>query len=147
MKPLILILSLFFSLTAFGQHADSTNSLTGKWHLILFRDLKTGQMTDTASIQDRSIAFYNRVVLDFEGNADSGTIVGHSFCNSMVCNYRIYNNSKIAFDHYGSTLVNCLYEGKFMKALQQVSSYKRNKDTLNVLYNNDSEEMLFNAVK
>ena len=153
MKPLlILILSLSFSFAAFGQALrDSTSNktigLNGKWRLVLFKNLKTGKIDDTASIQNRTYAYYKRVRLNFKDSANVGKIQGKSFCNDVSGSYKIYEGSRMIITSFGGAMVDCLNEDKFWKGLHSASSYKVNNDSLLILYNNDSEEMLFTRDK
>jgi heat shock protein HslJ len=142
----IIIVSLSCAVTAFGQQDSLTkenNVLTGKWKLIEFKNISTGEITDTASVQDNVAAFYKHVRLSFHDSAGIGEIKGKSFCNNVGGYYKIYPNNKITSLGVGGTQVWCLYEGKLQDAFHAASSYKRNSDTLSILYNSDLEEMIF----
>jgi len=139
MKPLLLYLFLFtFPLPLLAQ---SNSGLTGQWKFILFKNCKTGKVTDTASVQNHATAFYYRVRLTF--NDSTGKFAGVSFCNAVGGDYKIHEKNKIIVTTFGGTKKMCLYEGKFWDAFHAASSYKRENDNLYILYNNDTEEMMF----
>ena len=102
-----------------------------------------GQVTDTAVLQNGVLAFFKNVRLNFKDSANVGKIEGHSFCNAIGGTYKISDKNKITTSDIGGTKVDCLYEGKLWGAFRAASSYKRNNDTLCILYNKDSEEMVF----
>jgi META domain len=144
----LLILAFFFtfSLSAFAQ-ADSVvtenNILSGKWKLVEFKNLTTGAVTDTALMQNGSAAFYKKVRLTLYDSVGLGEVWGQSFCNNMEGYYRVYPKNKLTISGWSGTKAGCLYESKLSDAMHAVSGYRRNKDTLFILYNHDSEEMVF----
>ncbi|MGP8214052.1 MAG: META domain-containing protein [Bacteroidia bacterium] len=143
---LIIIVSLSFSICAFGQdlHVNNVNNiLTGKWRLIEFKNIETGVVIDTTNQH----AFFKHVILNFHDSANTGGIKGKSFCNDVGGSYRIYGMNKIVVDGFGGTKVGCHLEGDLWDAFRAASSYKRSSDTLIILYNNDTEEMIFKLVK
>jgi len=147
MKPLlILIVSQYCTIAAFAQETPSdtqTAGLSGKWNLIEFKNRETGEITDTTTIQNGWLTFYKKVRLNFYDNDSVGEIKGQSFCNDVGGFYKIYKNNKLSVANFGGTKVWCLYEGKLWDAFTAASSYKRTTDTLYILYNNDSDEMVF----
>jgi len=141
MKTLTFIF-LFISLTAFGQ-TDSLHSLNGTWNLKMFKNLITGKIKDTARLQDNWAVFYTHVKLTFHDSAGHGTIIGKSFCNDVGDHYTLLDKNKIAALGLGSTAVNCRLEQELEEGIKNASSYRRTKDSLFILYNQDSEEMIF----
>lgn len=142
----ILTLFLSFTFNAFGQ-ADSlatgNNILSGNWKLVEFKNLNTGKTADTASVQNGRLAFYKNVRIRFYDSVGLGEIWGKSFCNDVRAYYKVYKKNKLSISNFGGSKVDCLYEGKLWDAMRAASSYRRNDDTLFILYNHDSEEMLF----
>jgi len=142
---LVSILFFYFAISAIGQNiADTrTTGMNGNWSLLEFKNLASGQIADTSGFQNGWETFYKHVNLNFQYYDTSGEIYGQSFCNGIGGYYKIYGKSKIKASSLGGTKVDCNYESKLWDSFRTASSYKRNNDTLFILYNNDMDEMVF----
>lgn len=136
---------IFFVLVLmpFHSHSQTNNVLTGTWSLMEFKNILTGEVTDTTEIQNGVMAAYNHVRLEFKDSVGVGTFRGMSFCNGVGGSYSLSGKNLIKASDMIGTMIGCLYEGKFDDAFRTLSSYKREGDTLYLLYNNNTEEMVF----
>lgn len=78
-------------------------TLTGKWRLLEFKDCLTGEIMDTSTIQNGSIASYKHVKLNFQDSSSAGEIQGNSFCNNVKGKYKLSGKNKIRISSFGGT--------------------------------------------
>jgi hypothetical protein len=135
-----LLVAIFLPLCSYSQ---MNNVLTGTWGLVQFKNLSTGEITDTAELHNYAREYYNHVRLIFKDSAGSGSVQGHSFCNKVEGMYTLIGNNGIISSALGGTMVFCSYEDKLDDSFKLLSSYKRLNDTLYLFYSHDSEEMVF----
>ncbi len=115
--------------------AQDTNKLNGKWQLIEFKNVKTGEVEEAVS---------EYCVVNLSDSANIVTFDVYPSCNGFCGRYIIQDSNKIAVGKIVSgTRVSCVLEQEVMKAMDASSSYKRKDSTLYIFYNNNKEAMVF----
>ena len=135
MKTIIIIIYIFFGIFSTFQN---NQTLTGKWTLICYKDISSGERTNRpSSYSPKQLTF------EFLDNGKDGTIKGRTTVNDVTGKYKI-NKNRISVDRFGGTKIGEHGWGSvFWSTISNSSSFEFRKDTLIILYDNDSKEMLF----
>lgn len=115
-------------------------SLNGFWTLVCYADLVTGEIECKSQINQQF-----PISLKFKDDELVGTITGHTSINQVEGNYSISNKNIIKVECFGGTKIgeHTKWGRKFWNTIRQSSSFKYNKDTLEILYDNDKKSMKF----
>jgi hypothetical protein len=115
-------------------------SLNGSWTLVCYTDLVSSEKECKSQINQQF-----PVSLYFNDDEHLGTITGHTSINQVKGYYSISEKSKIKIKSFEGTLIGgeTKWGRKFWNTIRQSSSFKYNKDTLEVLYDNDKKSMKF----
>lgn len=132
------ILILFLVLTSFICYKDNHTTLTGKWKLIKYHNLRAGTSEPEPANIGRSI------IIEFSDNGLMGKMNGHTVTNSVSGAYELLKNNKMKTLSFGGTKVAELGWGsKFWNAIHSASSYERQGNKLFIFFNADNEKMEF----
>jgi len=133
----ILLLLITFTLGLSPKLKGQT--LNGYWSLICYSNILTGEQS-CRSIKDES----QTVSLEFKDNGKTGKMSGHADANIVDGEYIIRENQRIKVKNFGGTKVGGPYwKYDFWLTIGQSSSFKFNKDTLVIFYDNDTKAMKF----
>ena len=115
-------------------------SLNGFWTLVCYTDLVSGEKECKSLINQQF-----PVSLYFNDDEHLGTITGHTSINQVKGYYSISDKAKIKIKSFEGTLIGgeTKWGRKFWNTIKQSSSFKYNKDTLEILYDNDKKSMKF----
>ena len=137
MKTLII---LFLSILPWGDYSNfqSSISLNGKWTLIYFHDLTT----DAKSFRPFNYPI-GALTFTFLDNGSTGKLEGVTTANKVSGEYQLYE-SEIEVKRFGGTkIAENGWGGNFWQTISSSSSFKLEKDTLRIFFNNDSNIMVF----
>ena len=135
MKTIIIIIYLFFGIFNTFQNSQS---LTGKWTLICYKDISSGERTNRPSNYSAK-----KLTFEFLDNGKEGTFKGRTTVNDVTGEYKI-NKMRISVDRFGGTkIAEHGWGSVFWSTISNSSSFEFRQDTLIILYDNDSKEMLF----
>jgi heat shock protein HslJ len=111
-------------------------SLSGNWTLICLSDIEK-------RISEFDIA--SMIHLKFKDDKKTGSINGHSKCNTLFGEYKLFDSNKIKVEGFGGTKLNChdKWEHELRLTMYQSSSYTQIADTLIIFYDNDRKAMKF----
>lgn len=135
---LLLIIPLVFSFT----YQTTPTTLTGHWKLVCFSDLVTNQQ----DCNPRNDSVYYAVNLEFIDDGKTGIIKGKTTTNRVQGEYKIFESGKLKVASFGGTkIAERGWGSNFWNTIYQSSSFKysANKDTLLILYENDTKAMKF----
>ena len=117
----------------------ATQTLTGTWKLIAYKNLATGVIETEPEDIERSI------VIEFRDDGKNGKLQGHTIINTVNGDYEIFDGNKIKVLRFGGSKAG---EGwawgyKFWDAIRQSSSYQVKGNSLFIYFSNDKELMEF----
>jgi len=131
-------------LTSFQQ--PKPKSITGKWSLLSYTDVNTGQIVFTNSIP----GYYNNngITYQFTDDGEKGEISGNNFCNTAFGSYELENPNIIKEIYCGGTEMYCP-QYKYIRgySLANANKYNVSNDTLTFTYKNNAGVMIFLKVK
>jgi heat shock protein HslJ len=136
------LILIFF--TSFQQ--PKPKSLTGKWSLLSYIDVKTGR---TISID--SLPGYNKdkgITYQFSDDGQKGEFSGKDLCNTISGKYELEYPNIIKIINFSSTKVYCTgdqYPHEYH--LTNANSYEVSNDTLTFTYKDNVGFMKFLKVK
>ncbi|MBW8051869.1 MAG: META domain-containing protein [Cytophagales bacterium] len=130
---------VFFIFLLFNTSCKKdNNTLTGKWKLISYEDINN----DTITYEPQNIS--RSIIIEFSDKGKKGKLNGHTVTNSVSGKYKLNDNNKIEVLEFGGTKVAEPEWGKkFWNAIYIVTSYQVTKYNLYLLFNNDTEKMIF----
>ena len=118
----------------------ASGSITGKWRLIQYKNLTTGQIeNEPPEFKDRDVmTFY------FQDKGNSGKFKGKTIRNDVYGEYTLMPNNKIKVFNFGGTKVGePEWGGKFWSSIRVSSSFKISNDTLAIFSENEKKCMVF----
>jgi protein TonB len=123
---------MFISIVGFAQ---DNNRLEGKWILIQFKNVKTGEV-------EEAVSEYS--MFTFRDSANMVMFGVYPSCNGFTGRYVIHDSNKISVKRImAGTRVSCPLEQEVLKAMDSSSSYRRIDSTLYIYYNSNKEAMVF----
>jgi hypothetical protein len=135
---------LFFVLLLFACNKEEsstltgTSTLTGKWKLIKYHNLKAG------SSESEPSNIWNSIVIDFADNDSIGKMSGHTVTNTVLGDYELLKNNKMRTIRFGGTKAGePPWGGKFWDAIHLAGSYKRYYDKMYIYFNSGTEKIEF----
>ena len=135
---LLFIIPVMFSFT----HQTAPTILTGYWKLVCFSDLVTGQQ----DCNPGNDSIHYAVGLEFTDDGKIGTMKGKTTVNHVQGEYKIFESGKLKVESFwGTKICEHGWGSNFWDTIDQSSSFKysANKDTLLILYDNDTKVMKF----
>jgi hypothetical protein len=132
-KHLFLILTLFAC-----SKEDTTATLTGKWKLVKYHNLKLGTSEPEPDDIGRSI------IINFSDDGSVGKMDGQTVSNSVRGDYELFEANKMKTVSFGGTKVGEPNWGSsFWVAINVASSYERQNNKLFIYYNAETQKMEF----
>ena len=114
------------------------NTLTGNWKLISYEDF----INDTIIYEPQNIS--SSIIIEFSDNGRKGKLKGQTVTNTVSGKYKLKENNKIEVLEFGGTKIGEPEWGKkFWDAMYNVTSYGVTEYNLYLLFNNDTEKMIF----
>ena len=128
---------IFFTLFSYLFQDNLPKSIIGKWTLVCFQDIDNGK-NECEEAEKQKFP----IKLEFKEN---GIIIGHTSTNDISANYKTQADNKIKIYNFVGTKLGEFTEwgGELWKTIGLSSSFKFNKDTLIILYDNDKKVMKF----
>ena len=121
-------------------YSQTVNTLTGKWKLIQYKDVITGQTENEPEEYKNS----ESMTFTFNDNHLQGKFTGITLHNNTKGTYSLYDNNKITVNYFSQTKISEPYWGnKFWETIIQASSFSISNDTLNIYYDKDTKAMVF----
>jgi hypothetical protein len=142
MKKLVYLISITFFLLGSSFSSTSTTELSGEWTLFSIKDFEKNEIKYEPDEQTKPI------VISFQGNQNSGKIIGNTATNSIFAHYYISPNNRIFLKDITSSLIIEHGLGQdFWDSFSKVYAIEVTNDTLRIFCNKDKQALVFFKMK
>lgn len=141
MKKLVYLISITLFLLG-SSFSSTTTELSGEWTLFSIKDY---EKNETKYEPDEQV---KPIVISFQGNKNTGKVIGNTATNNIFANYYIAPNNRIFLKDITSSLIIEHGLGQdFWNSFSKVYAYEVTNDTLKIFCNKDKQALVFFRMK